>query len=141
MTTIGVHCSVCARNDRYIVTLKDARHAGSRDVGLTAVWHPANLRLLDDQALAHMERTVHDLAARRGLPEMMTFGGSAYGFRYAEKGAPQAIVQKMADGQRASAEPRNPCFFRVPRGHSRFANGNGCSGSHRSRLAVSETCE
>jgi hypothetical protein len=36
---------------------------------------------------------------------------------------------------------RIPCVFRTPAGHSRFANGNGCAGSLRSRLALSETRE
>ena len=48
------------------------------------------------EALGNMERTVHDLSRRIDLPVMTTFARTAYGFRYAEQGAKQAIVQKMA---------------------------------------------
>lgn len=48
------------------------------------------------QELGHMERTVHDLASRIDPPKWTLYSNSEYGFRYAEKGALQAIVQKMA---------------------------------------------
>ncbi|WP_260858702.1 hypothetical protein [Paraburkholderia sp. BCC1885] len=48
------------------------------------------------QALGNMERTVHHLASRIDPPEWRLHSRSVYGFRYAEKGAIQAIVQKMA---------------------------------------------
>ncbi|VWC79657.1 hypothetical protein [Burkholderia lata] len=51
---------------------------------------------LYDQAIGNMERTVHDLAARLSRPEMVTVGDIAIGFRFSEKGAAEAIVQKMA---------------------------------------------
>jgi len=47
---------------------------------------------LYDQAIGNMERTVHDLGRRLSQPEMVT----VVGFRYSDKGTPQAIVQKMA---------------------------------------------
>ncbi|WP_245637217.1 hypothetical protein [Burkholderia singularis] len=48
------------------------------------------------EALGNMETTVHDLAGRIDPPVMTTFARTAYGFRYAERGARQAIIQKMA---------------------------------------------
>lgn len=48
------------------------------------------------EALGNMETTVHDLSRRIDPPVMTTFARTAYGFRYAEQGARQAIVQKMA---------------------------------------------
>ncbi|MDR6207226.1 MULTISPECIES: hypothetical protein [Paraburkholderia] len=51
---------------------------------------------LYDQALHNMERTVHDLARRLSQPEMLIVADIAIGFRYSDKGAAQAIVQKMA---------------------------------------------
>ncbi|WP_144155290.1 hypothetical protein [Paraburkholderia sp. BCC1885] len=43
-----------------------------------------------------MEHTIHHLASRIDPPEWRLHSGSVYGFRYAEQGAIQAIVQKMA---------------------------------------------
>ncbi|MGF6505387.1 hypothetical protein [Paraburkholderia sp. 32] len=54
------------------------------------------LEELYDQAIGNMERTVHRLAQRLPQPEMVTVGKTAIGFRYSDKGTPQAIVQKMA---------------------------------------------
>jgi len=51
---------------------------------------------LYDQAIGNMERTVHALAGRLSQPAMITVGDNAIGFRYSEKGPPQAIVQKLA---------------------------------------------
>jgi hypothetical protein len=45
------------------------------------------------QELGNMERTVHDLASRLDPPEWTLYSKSEYGFRYAEKGALQAIAQ------------------------------------------------
>lgn len=49
-----------------------------------------------DEALGLMENYVHHLAGQLGAPQLMTVAKIAYGFRYAEKGAVQAMLQKMA---------------------------------------------
>lgn len=50
---------------------------------------------LYDQALAYMERTVHDLAKRVPAPRLVQVVDLRL-FRYAERSAEQAIVQKLA---------------------------------------------
>lgn len=50
---------------------------------------------LYDQALKHMERTVHQLASRVPRPQRVPFKDS-FVFRYVEKTVHQALVQKLA---------------------------------------------
>lgn len=51
--------------------------------------------LLYDQALAHMERTVNDLAQRVPQPQQVPYKDS-FVFRHVEKTVHQALVQKLA---------------------------------------------
>lgn len=48
-----------------------------------------------DQALTHMERTVHDLAKRVPRPKQVPYKGG-FVFRHVEKTVHQALVQKLA---------------------------------------------
>jgi hypothetical protein len=49
-----------------------------------------------DEALTLMENYVHHLADQVDAPHLTTVSKIAYGYRYAEKGAVQAMLQKMA---------------------------------------------
>lgn len=49
-----------------------------------------------EPVLALLERATNILVARLEPPKMTTFARTAHGFRFTDRGAPQAIVQKMA---------------------------------------------
>ncbi|MDR5836612.1 hypothetical protein [Caballeronia sp. LZ034LL] len=51
---------------------------------------------LYDEALRLMEDYVHHLDVQLDAPQLMTVAKTSYGYRYAEKGAVQAMLQKMA---------------------------------------------